>query len=61
MLVTHNIEEAVLLASSILLITQHAPISRYELLETPFGSVMPRRDDPEFIRFCQQIRERMGL
>jgi NitT/TauT family transport system ATP-binding protein len=61
LLVTHNIEEAVLLASRILLVTQYAPISSYELLETPFGNTMPRRDDPEFIRFCQQIRQRMGL
>jgi NitT/TauT family transport system ATP-binding protein len=61
LLVTHNIEEAVLLADRILLVTQHAPIRSYELLETPFGGAMPRRSDPAFIAFCQQIRERMGL
>lgn len=61
LLVTHNIEEAALLADRILLITQTAPVSSYELLETPFHGQLARRDDPEFIRFCQSIRERMGL
>lgn len=61
LLVTHNIEEAALLADRILLITQAAPIRSYELLETPFRGELTQRDDPEFIRFCQSIRERMGL
>lgn len=61
-LVTHNIEEAVLLADHLLVITQYAPLSSFQALPTPFnGRSMPQRNDPYFIDFCQQIREIVGV
>ena len=60
-LVTHNIEEAVLLASSILLITRSDPITSAEVLRTPFSDRIPARSEPEFLQFCQDIRERLSL
>lgn len=58
-MVTHNVEEAVLLSSCVLLVTEHAPLSTAELLATPFGGEMPDRSDPEFLRLCGDIRERL--
>ena len=60
-MVTHNIEEAVLLSSSILLITRHGPIREAELLRTPFPDRLPARSEPEFQEYCQFIRERLAL
>ena len=60
-MVTHNIEEAVLLASSILLITRHAPIVEAEVLKTPFAGRLPSRSEAGFQEFCQHIRERLSL
>lgn len=61
-LVTHNIEEAVLLADHLLVITEYAPLSSFQTLATPFnGHSMPQRNDPYFINFCQQIRELVGV
>lgn len=60
-MVTHNIEEAVLLARSILLITRHGPIREAELLRTPFPDRIPDRSEPEFQQYCQFIRERLAL
>lgn len=60
-MVTHNIEEAVLLASSILLITGSGPITSAEVLRTPFPDRIPARTEPEFLQFCQEIRERLRL
>ena len=56
-MVTHNIEEAVLLSDQIMIITDYAPICEYQVLRTPFSGTMPKRYDPEFIAFCKQIRE----
>lgn len=58
-MVTHSVEEAVLLSSSVLLITDHAPIAHAELLRTPFGGEMPSRTDPSFQALCGEIRERL--
>lgn len=60
-LVTHNVEEAALLAGKILLIGAHGPIRDAEVLESPFAGEMPQRADPRFIAFCQLIRARLGL
>ncbi len=60
-MVTHNIEEAALLASCILLITRYGPITEAELLRTPFAGRMPVRSEPDFQEFCQHIRERLSL
>ena len=60
-LVTHNVEEAVLLASTILLITRSGPITSAEILRTPFPDRIPARSEPEFLQFCQDIRERLSL
>ena len=60
-MVTHNIEEAALLAKHILLVTDHAPIRSYETLTTPFGDSFPERGDPAFSRFCQLVRKKVGL
>lgn len=60
-MVTHNIEEAVLLANQIMIITDYAPICAYQVLTSPFSKNMPKRYDPEFIAFCQQIRKMVGI
>ncbi len=59
-IVTHNIEEAVLLADRILLVTGDGRISGVTELITPFGGELPGRADPGFQDFCVQIRERLG-
>ncbi len=59
LMVTHNIEEAVLLADRILLIGDYGPVRSFEVLETPFGDAMPERGDPAFVAFCQRIRQRI--
>jgi len=59
-IVTHNIEEAVLLADTILLVTGDGCISTATELATPFGGELPRRADAGFQEFCGQIRERLG-
>ena len=59
-MVTHNIEEAVLLSSSILLITRHGPIRQAELLQSPFPGRIPNRRESGFQDYCQFIRERLG-
>lgn len=58
-LVTHNIEEAVLLADHILLVTKQDPVEDAEVLTTPFGGAMPARDDPAFLAYCRLLRERL--
>ena len=64
LLVTHSVEEAALLADHILLITDYAPVRRYDILTPTFkkaSEAMPRRDDPAFIAFCQTVRAKVGL
>jgi len=60
MLVTHSIEEAALLGSTVVLVTDHAPIREVELLRSPFGAATPDRNDPVFLEFCAGIRERLS-
>jgi len=60
-LVTHNIEEAVLLADHILIITDYAPVRSFQMLTTPFRNELPARTDPQFIEFCQTIRDIIGV
>lgn len=59
LMVTHSIEEAVLLSTKVLLVTRHSPIVAAEVLETPFAGRMPRRSEPEFQELCSVIRERL--
>ncbi|CAN5905610.1 ABC transporter ATP-binding protein [soil metagenome] len=61
LMVTHSVEEAALLADHILLITDHAPIRRYDVLTPPVKATFPRRDDPAFVQFCQTVRTKVGL
>lgn len=61
MMVTHSVEEAVLLSSTILLISEHDPISSAEVLRTPFPERIPERSEPEFQEFCAQIRDKLRL
>lgn len=58
-MVTHSIEEAVLLSTHVLLVTSHAPILRAEVLTTPFGGLLPDRRQPAFQELCGVIRERL--
>lgn len=60
LLVTHSIEEAALLSSTVLLVTGHAPLTSAELLETPFAGQLPDRDDPAFLAFCAEIRRKLA-
>ena len=60
-LVTHSVEEAVLLADHILIITNFAPITNATVLHSPFNGTPPRRDDPAFTAFCRRIRDILQL
>jgi NitT/TauT family transport system ATP-binding protein len=61
-IVTHNIEEAALLASHVMVIAERTPISEVTVLPSPFaGEVMPRREEPHFLAFTRQIRDLLGL
>lgn len=55
LLVTHNVEEAVLLGDKVLVLTDHSPITGFHTEETRFAAI-PDRDDPDFITACRQIR-----
>ncbi len=60
-LVTHSVEEAALLGDNILIFTDHTPISQYQVLRSPFNGLMPERDNPDFTRFCAEIRGRLEI
>ncbi len=60
-LVTHSVEEAALLGDNILIFTDHTPISQYQVLRSPFNGLMPERDNPDFTRFCAEIRGRLAI
>ena len=60
-LVTHSVEEAALLGDNVLIITEHSPVSQYQVLRSPFNGLMPERDNPDFTRFCADIRGRLAL
>lgn len=59
-LVTHSIEEAALLGSAVLLVKEQAPIRSGQLLTSPLSEDQRDRNDPAFLRFCADIRERLG-
>jgi ABC-type nitrate/sulfonate/bicarbonate transport system ATPase subunit len=61
-LVTHSVEEAVLLTDNILIFPENGSLQKPEILRNPFaGSEMPTRDNPMFQHFCAEIREVLGL
>lgn len=60
-LVTHNVEEAALLADHIMIISDYAPIQSVSVVHSPFSGLLPARDDPDFIRFCAHLREVLRL
>jgi len=61
MMVTHSVEEAVLLSSRILLISGTGPIGTPELLISPFPERIPARTEAEFQEYCAMIRARLRL
>lgn len=61
MMVTHSVEEAALLSGTILLISEQAPITRAEVLKTPFPDRIPERSEAAFQQFCALIREKLRL
>ena len=60
-LVTHSVEEAVILGNNLLIITEHAPITRGEVLRSPFNGERPNRGDPRFAAFCAEVRNALEL
>lgn len=60
-LVTHNVEEAVLLGDHIMVITGYDPIEDFHVMRNPFQGAMPARDDVDFIKFCRDVREVLQL
>lgn len=60
-LVTHSVEEAVLLSDKILIFTSSAPIHTYTILDSPFANGIADRDNPEFAAFCAGIRKRLNV
>lgn len=54
-MVTHNIEEAALLADKVMVIGKQQPISSYQVFSSPFAA-LPSRDDPVFSRFTRELR-----
>ena len=61
LLVTHSVEEAALLADRILLVSDYAPLTHYDVLTPPAKTGFPRRDDAAFIDFCRRVRAQVGL
>lgn len=61
LMVTHSVEEAALLSSSILLISGNGRVRDSEVLRSPFAGRIPERSDPEFQEFCALIRQRLRL
>jgi NitT/TauT family transport system ATP-binding protein len=60
-LVTHSVEEAVLLADKLMIITDYSPIEMVTILDSPFDGEMPRRSDPQFSDFCTEIRSLLNI
>ena len=60
-LVTHSVEEAVVLADKLMIITDYSPIETVTILDSPFTGVMPRRSDPQFGDFCTEIRSLLNI
>ncbi len=62
-MVTHNIEEAVLLGTHVLVIPEATPISKATVLTSPFAgqTTLPRRDEPAFLAFSSKLRQLLGL
>jgi ABC-type nitrate/sulfonate/bicarbonate transport system ATPase subunit len=61
-LVTHSVEEAVLLTENILIYPDDGPLRTPQVRQSPFvGDGMPSRRDPVFQEFCAEIREALGL
>ncbi|MDP2744131.1 MAG: ABC transporter ATP-binding protein [Dehalococcoidia bacterium] len=54
-LVTHSIEEAVLLGRRILVLT-HPPIVQAQVVENPGSGEPDYRDDPTFLHMCRRVR-----
>ena len=55
-LVTHNIEEAVLLGKRIMVLS-HTPLTEPVITENPGSGYPGYRNTPDFFRRCQQLRE----
>ncbi|MEM6430377.1 MAG: ATP-binding cassette domain-containing protein [Deinococcota bacterium] len=62
-MVTHNIEEAVLLGTHVLVIPEATPINKVTVLTSPFAeqTSLPRRDEPAFLAFSSKLRQLVGL
>jgi ABC-type nitrate/sulfonate/bicarbonate transport system ATPase subunit len=61
-MVTHNVEEAALLANKILIIGAHTPITTVTILDSPLTHEdYPQRHDRTFVEFTMQIRRCLGL
>ncbi|MEM7737039.1 MAG: ATP-binding cassette domain-containing protein [Deinococcota bacterium] len=62
-MVTHNIEEAVLLSTHVLVIPEATPINKVTVLTSPFAehTNLPRRDEPAFLAFSSKLRQLVGL
>lgn len=60
-LVTHSVEEAALLGSRVMIVTDYAPIERVTVLKSPFNGERPERDDPRFTHFTAEIRKILQL
>lgn len=62
-LVTHSVEEAVLLTENILIFPENSAARQPQILRSPFAgnAGMPSRSDGVFQQFCAQVREALGL
>jgi NitT/TauT family transport system ATP-binding protein len=61
-MVTHSVEEAVLLTDNVLIFPEQGPLHTAFAVKNPLTQPeMRRRDHPVFQRFCKQVRAELGL
>ncbi len=59
-MITHSVEEAVLLGQRVLVLAPRQPVEVENPLLLPSGCSMPSRQDPAFQALCTHLRRELG-